>query len=223
MKKTLPAVELILDYRIYPRQHIDESNVRAIAASVLAGEKLPPVVADAASKRVIDGFHRVTQALRADSEATITVELVEYADEGEMFLDAVARNARHGARLTSYDQSRVVSIADDWQISKEKLAKALAIPLARIDTIRASRTAFGRDGSKVQVKRPLRNLAGTTLTEAQESANRQSSGWPAAFHAKQLIVLLETDLVDLEEEHTRSALEKLSEVLAACLAVRAAA
>lgn len=223
MKKTLPVVDLIFDWNIYPRNHIDESNVRAIAASVLAGEKLPPVVADAASKRVIDGFHRVTQMLRADPEATITVELIEYANDEEMFLDAVTRNARHGARLTSYDQARVVSIADDWKISKEKLAKALAIPLARIDSVRASRTAFGRDGSKVQVKRPLRNLAGTTLTEAQESANRQSSGWPAAFHAKQLIVLLTADLVDLGEEHTVTELRNLYEILSTHFGVSAAA
>lgn len=223
MKKTMPAAQLVLDYNFYPRQHIDESNVRAIRASVLAGEKLPAVVADAGSLRVIDGFHRVTQALRADAQATIVVDLLDYANEQEMFLDAVRRNSRHGARLTSYDQARVVSIAEDWKITKEKLAEAMAIPLGRVGEIRLSRIANSRDGRKLQVKRPFRNLAGTVLTDAQENANRRSSGWPASFHADQIVILLDAEQIDLEEEHTRSSLEALYNRLAPLFGLSSAA
>lgn len=213
MTQHLPASTLILDYTIYPRHQIDEANARQIGQAIEAGEDLPPVIIDRKSLRVIDGFHRVTATLRHDPAAQIEVLRVGYANDGEMFLDAVKRNARHGVGLTSYDRARVVTIADEFKLTREAVAQALAQPLATLDKIKISRQAKTTDGRTIQVKRPLKRLAGTIVTPEHESVNRRSSGWSARFHANQITMLLDADLVDLEDETEREALNRLLDCL----------
>lgn len=205
----IEASRLIRDYNLYPRHHIDEANVSALREAVASGVKLPPVCADRTTLKVSDGFHRIEQALRSDETAIIDVEFVDYTNEAELFLDAVRRNAQHGARLTTFDHARVISIAEDWNISPEQISNALSIPLSRITNIRTTRTAHASDGSKVQLKRIARSMAGQTLTPVQVEANKKAQGFPVAFYAEQIINAFDGDFVDLTEEHTVSALQRL--------------
>ena len=63
MTKVL-AASLVLDFNFYPRHKVDDYHVSEIRASMQAGVIMPPVRADKASKRVVDGLHRVTAALK---------------------------------------------------------------------------------------------------------------------------------------------------------------
>lgn len=207
--KTMPASELVIDFNLYPRHHIDRTNVRAIKEAMEAGEKVPAVIADAASLRVIDGVHRTTGALERDPAALIRVTLVEYADEGEMFLDAVRRNARHGVKLSSYDRARVVNVGDRLGIDPEAVAGALAVTVDVTERLRAARTAYDQQGKPVEIKRAARHLAGSKLTEKQRKANKRSQGWPLYFHCEQIINAIEGDLVDWTDERNTEALARL--------------
>lgn len=210
---TVKAAALILDFGVYPRQHLDDTNVRSIAAARDAGEKIPPVVADKTSRRVSDGFHRVTEALRRDRDATIDVQWVDYPDDQALFLDAVRRNARHGVKLSSYDQARCLIVASELAIDPAAIADALAIPPAVAGKIKDSRTAFRSDGKPTTIKRSFRHLKGQRLTAAEEAANDKASGWSARFHADQIILLIEAGAVDLEDAALRSTLSRLHGLL----------
>ena len=61
---------LMLDYNLYPRHVVDEQHVHYIVEAMRSGAEMPPVVADKRSKRVIDGFHRVTavKKMHGDSQ-----------------------------------------------------------------------------------------------------------------------------------------------------------
>ena len=213
--KNMPASELVIDFNLYPRHHVDRTNVRAIKEAMSAGEDLPAVVADAASLRVIDGVHRVTGALELDENATIKVALIEYDDEAAMFLDAVRRNARHGVKLSSYDRARVVHVAERLGIDEEAVAGALATTVDVTARIKAARTAYDKDtGKPVQIKRAARHLAGSKLSKKQQRANQRSQGWPLYFHCEQIINAIEGDLVDWTDERNTEALARLRAAIA---------
>jgi len=211
---TVRANLLVLDWNIYPRQHLDDVNLRGLRDALDAGEQLPPVHVDAASSRVIDGFHRVTVALRADPDAAIAVTKGKYADDAERFLDAVRRNARHGARLRPIDQARCVNLGERLHVDPAAVAGALGVSVDKTAAICARRTAYDDAGAPVELKRPLRHLAGTKLSRERAAANRRSSGWPARFHAEQILLLLGAGLIDYGDEPTSSALEHLYRALA---------
>src|SRR5436190_4972945 len=98
----VPASTLVLDYNLYPRHKLDPVNLRTLNEALDAGEALPSVIADKTSKRVVDGFHRTTVALRRNVD--VAVEWRTYKDDAAMFLDAVALNARHGVPLEPFDR-----------------------------------------------------------------------------------------------------------------------
>lgn len=206
----VPAASLVLDFGLYPRHQLIGVNLRTLNEALDAGETLPSVIVDRTSKRVIDGFHRVTLALRRDED--IAVEWRTYKDDAAMFLDAVALNARHGVPLEPFDRARCLEIADGFGIGVSTLASALAVNVDVLGALRATRTAFTPKGAPVTIKRSLRHKAGTKLTEKQVKANERSSGWPVSFHANQIVEAIEADLVP-DDAQTRDAIARLKRVL----------
>src|SRR5947209_20211520 len=95
--KTVSPEALVLDYSLYPRHKIDADNLRRITYAREAGAVLPPVIADRKSSRIIDGFHRVSDALRAKLPE-IAVEWRDYKTEADMLEDAI-RPHMHGRQL----------------------------------------------------------------------------------------------------------------------------
>lgn len=212
--KTVRAAELVIDFNIYPRHHVDRTNVRSIKEAILAGEELPPVVVDSENHRVIDGVHRVTAALEIDENSQIKVQLVEYPDTASMFLDAVRRNARHGVKLSNFDRARVSIIAEELGIDEDAVAGALSTTVDVMQALKAKRTAYDDKGKPVEIKRSAQHLAGSRLSQKQQRANQRSQGWPMWFHVDQIINQIQGDLVDWSDVRNGEALERLRAVLA---------
>lgn len=213
----LAASRLVLDFKLYPRHHLDDVNVKAIGNAIDTGEAPPPVVAERSTLRVVDGFHRVTAYLRRDTDAIIDVQLVDYTSDAELFEDAMRRNARHGVRLNPFDRSRCVQIGTELGLDVGRIAGALAVNVDVLGKLRAAKTAYDNTGKALPIKRPLRHLAGQRLTERQERANQRSSGWSVRFHAEQIVTAIQGDVCDWSDEPTVTALREVHALLSECL------
>jgi len=212
--KRLPAVSLILDYGLYPRHEMDSSVVGDMVHALQAGETLPPVIIDKKTSKIADGFHRTTACLRAfGDDADIEVEPREYADEAAFFLDAVRLNARHGYRLTKFDQARCLQLAAKLEIDQDAIAGALALPVDLAAHLKATKTAYDSNGEALPLKRTIRHLSGQRLTEPQAEFNRHASGWSIRFHAQQLTEAITSKSVDWTDQPTIAALQRLADVL----------
>lgn len=198
--KKLKASELILDFDLYPRNNVDSSNVTNICNAMLAGRKLPPVVIDRKSKRVVDGFHRVRAAIRLYGEDA-EVEVVEktYRDDAALFLEAMEYNAPHGCKLDPCDRARCTIIAERLHIPLSAVAGALNMPEDKLGALRADRTAKDSGGLTIPIKRTIRGWAGEKLTKRQVQANERLSGMNQVFYCNQLIELIEAELLDTDD------------------------
>ena len=56
-------------------------------------------------------------------------------------------------------------------------------------------------------------MSGRTITSEQQEANGKLSGMQQAFYANQLIILIESNLLDTENKELMIRLEKLAELL----------
>jgi len=218
MKRMKVAI-LVLDFDLYPRNNVDSHNVRSIVDAITEGETMPPVIIDRKSKRVVDGFHRVKAHLQVDENAELDVIEKTYKDEAAMFLDAMKYNASHGARLDPHDRNHCVIIAERLLIPIERVAGALHMPVDKLATLRSTRTAKGTGGLSVPLKRTVRHMNGRKLTKAQSTANDKLSGMNQAFYANQLIMLIETDMIDKQDEKLFERLQALATLLDGLLAV----
>lgn len=221
MKKVLLS-ELILDYNLYPRSQVDSQHVHNITEAILAENKMPPVIADEKSMRVVDGFHRITAMKRIEGEtAKIEVIFKKYASDAEIFTDAMKYNADHGRMLTKYDRTHCAIVAEKLHIDPEIIAGALKMTVDSIKELRKIRVGNaklkidkGRNTKNpIPLKRTISHMAGKTLTKGQIEANTKLSGMDASFYANQLIMLIENNLLDMNNEKLLERLSRLQELL----------
>jgi hypothetical protein len=216
--KNVKVASLVLDFTLYPRNNVDSGNVANIVQALEAGTELPPVIIDKKSRRVIDGFHRVRAAIRHGGEdAEISVIEKTYANDAAMFLDAMKYNAAHGAKLDPCDRVHCCIIAESLSIPLEAVAGALNMPQERLSSLQADRTARS-GGLSIALKRTVRGFAGRRLSKRQVSANAKLSGMNQQFYANQLIELIESDMLDKENESLIERLRVLHGLLDGVLA-----
>jgi len=216
--------ELIFDFTIYPRQMVDRHNVNRIKDAIQAGRYLPPVTIDRASKRIVDGFHRVKAALELE-ETEIDVRFCDYASETDLRLDAIALNSAHGRALTPFEIARCLLLGGRARIKAEKLAKALGITMDRLREIRASREAqvihAGHPDEQIVLKRTVTHLVGQDISEEQAEAAAKCGGMRAVYYVNQVVNLVEGGLIDATDEALAERLRYLARLLEQRLAVTA--
>lgn len=219
IEKTLVA-ELVLDYTFYPRGEtgIDRTNVRGMKRALEAGKDLPPIRVDRKSRRVADGFHRVTTYREMKLEK-IPVVWKNYPDEASMLEDAIRCNI-HGRPLSEWDRRRCVILGRRLGLSDERLADALWVKVDVVLELREG-TAESPDDGPEPLKATVLHLAGTTLTRRQMNAMPKVGGPPLLFFVNQLRHLLRSGLVDWANPRAVEGLKLLHTELGAALAVQA--
>ncbi len=219
--RTIRVSEVVIDYTLYPRNNVDAHNVRGMMDAIKSSESLPPIRIDKASKRVIDGVHRLKAYLQLDDDDDFEIEVIEktYKDEAAMFVDAMRLNASHGTKLDPCDRTHCLIVAERLKIPLDAVAGALHMPVDKLGNLRSTRTAKTPGGNLVvPLKRTMRHMAGRRLTKAQIAANERSSGMNQSFYVNQIIDLIESKLLDRKDEKLLQRLQHLHGLLDTLLA-----
>ncbi len=221
---------LMLDYNLYPRHVVDEQHVHYIVEAMRSGAEMPPVVADKRSKRVIDGFHRVTavKKMHGDKGKISVIERM-YKNEGDMFRDAMRSNSEHGRMLTKYDRTRCIILAKDLGITPIQVAADLKMRRDSVDglmttrvskvapmvsSVKKSKAAWDEKKARlVPIKRTIEHVAGQVLTNEQFEVNKKLSGMNQSFYVNQLISLIESKLLNRKDESLMVRLRMLYDLL----------
>lgn len=233
--KPLPIAQLVEDLSIYPRHQVDDSHVASLVQALKAGALLPPPVADAKSKRIVDGWHRVRAFRRVvGPTGVIDVDLRPYKTEADLKVDAVELNASHGRRLDKADQVRAVLLLEEAGVPVERVAVALHITPERVETLRvrvavapqsvrthsaviAIHDDDGNDQQAVPLKRPFLHMAGKKMTRDQVSTHDAALGSSHLLQMRQLMNVLKFDMLNREDERLLDALQELHATIGAYL------
>lgn len=129
----------------------DEEHVAMLAE---CGRRLPPVLVDPATMRVIDGMHRLSAAQRR-GESHVDVEFFRGTDT-DAFIAAVERNTAQGLPLSRKDRLsaavRIVAARPQW--SNRVIAAKVGLSDKTVAAVRQRSSSdipqtnvrFGRDG-----------------------------------------------------------------------------
>lgn len=207
-RTTLPLSELVEDMDLYPRHAVDTSHVSQLVQALHSGAQLPPIIADADSKRIIDGFHRSRAYRRVLGAAgVVDVVLRKYESQAEMVYDAAALNATHGRRLDAIDRTRCVIMLRAAGFNDEQVGTCLRVPAEKVEklAIKVATAAATSDQivpgtNAISLKRSVRHLAGSQLTPPQVKAHATLPGTSFLLIARQLCAGLQNDMVNLEDE-----------------------
>jgi hypothetical protein len=223
--RELKLGDLVLDYAIYPRKEIDAQHASIIQEALEGGAVLPPLVIEAKTLRVVDGFHRhraYKKISRNDPEFMVTCIEKKYKSEAELFLDAMRYNAEHGRALTKFDRTHCILVAMQLEIADKDIAKVLHVDVDAVQKLAVDRTAYGTNGKQklVPIKRTIRHKAGMKLSKAQVECNGKLGGQEQGFYVHQLVMLIENGLLDTENERLMEQLKRLQELLEGLLVAK---
>lgn len=214
VKKTMALAELVEDFNLYPRHQVSDIHVGDMVRALQAGMTLPPPIIDQATKRIVDGFHRIRAYKRhLGEEAKILVELRGYDSEGELFLDAARLNAGHGRKLDRHDQVRIIYRARELGVSDDLIAVSLNVPAERVTELEV-RIATGPAGESVATKLGAHHLGGRVVTAEQLEAMRGMRGARTGRLIRELSELLESGVANLEDTGVRQQLQLLANLIA---------
>jgi len=195
---TVKLAELVLDWNLYPRHEVDGFQVARLTEAIEAGEDLPPMIVDEKSLRIVDGFHRYHAFLRAKADE-VAVEMQRFRSEADVFMHAVALNARHGVPLTPQDQARVLLLGQRLDITRERLAEALAMRPLKVEKIERKLGKLRR-GGPLYLKPAIRHYAGREVPKAVVDISEGLGGNTAEFYIRQLLMLLRSGGLNMTEE-----------------------
>lgn len=176
----MKAIELIMDWNLWPRQaaqRLDTTNVARMKEALRSGFTLPPVIVDKDSLRIVDGFHRTRATLDVfGDDADIEVTLKTYENEQEMFLEAGATNHHHGLPMGPKDRAHFISKARKMKIPWPAIATALNMDPKRVKEFLEKRTAKTQSGETIALSSGAKHMAGKVLDSAQEHYVRTETG-----------------------------------------------
>ena len=221
-KKVVKVLELILDWKLWPRHEagkLDSTNVAKLANILRDGKTFnTPIVVDADSLRVIDGFHRCRALLVVKGDdAETEVTLREYKDEVAMRMEA-ARFANSGSlQLTPKDRVHFALGMRRDHVPWPLIADALDMDVERIKKLVDGRSITTRDGTRIAVSAaaaPLaEHLEGKKADAEQEHFARTANGTPPLMHARMLLNALRAYGSIEYDEKTVAVLMELSEAI----------
>jgi len=220
--KKVKVLELIQDWKIWPRHEagkLDSTNVKKLKEILLSGREFnTPIVIDAKSLRIIDGFHRCRALLDVfGDEAEIEVVLREYEDEVAMRIDA-AHYANSGSlQLTPKDKVHFALGMRRDHVPWPLIADALDMDVERVRKLVDGRSVTTQDGVKIAVSAAattmVENLGGKKADREQEHFARTANGSPPMMHARMLINALKAQGAVVFDEKTIAMLRELESLL----------
>jgi hypothetical protein len=231
----LPVSALKVDENVYPRSQLDRVTVWRYANAIEAGARLDEARDPIRAWRrngdyvLLDGAHRCAayeQVFGPEHMVRVLVhERDEFADDVEATLAAVSYNSVHGKNVTQYDLALVYARLRQHGVTVERLAEAAMMPVATLQRNLERRLALGplqpaadtTEQSLVALKRPAIHLAGDVLSLDQADYQRKAVGLAQLRMIRELIRLIDTHTLDLENAEVRSALRALYRRLAVLL------
>lgn len=221
--KKIKAIELILDWNLWPRHSangLDKTNIARMRESLRSGFPLPPVIVNKADMRVIDGFHRVTAVLNVyGDDAEIEADLREYDTEAAMFLAAGVANMHHGLTMNGKDRAHFILRCRKYKYPWETIAEALHMDKSKMKEFVEKRSARTQSGEVIAIPGGCENLsqaAGVVLTKEQECHVTRRPGGAIEMYIAMLLNALRADAVELSESNI-ARLGELRELLGVIL------
>jgi hypothetical protein len=232
----LPVGLLRLDSRIYPRAQMDRFTIWRYSNSLRAGARLDeghdPIRAwkHGGDYLLLDGAHRreaYAQLYGPEHRVRVLVhQEEEFADEAEALLMAVRLNSAHGRNLSPYDIALVYVRLQEYGVTVADLAEAALMPVETLQRTLERRLATGPlqadvdtgQQGLVALKRPAIHLAGDALSAEQASYQQKAVGLAQLRLIRELIRLIDTDTLHLEDAEVRAALRTLYQKVGALLA-----
>ena len=233
IKSRVKISEIFFDEELYPRISYNWQTGYDYSQSMLAGAKFPPITLALykGKKYLVDGKHRL-EAVKLLKKNTINaITYVGWSKE-KIYKEAIKLNITHGRGLSPYEKRRIALKLMEMKCKDSEISKLIQVPQNKIKSFVGERLISSITGEEIDEKKGVeiareigrailksgvKHFAGITLSneDFQEIQSNQRELYMSsqANLLKQVIELLENDLLDKEDKKVMELIGKLKELL----------
>lgn len=185
----------------YQRTMVSSVNLARLTQVLRAGKAFSdPIVVDERST-ILDGVHRYRayrrEHARTGQHATVPVERRTYDSARERHEDYLALNDQSRLPLTPFERARLILWARTRRVALERIAAAMSLSEAAVETILRTRVAQDVRGDLHAIKQKLRAVvqARGHVTDAELTLQPRLSGSSYLRDATELTAALAAGIV----------------------------
>jgi hypothetical protein len=125
--------DLVLDWRLYPRNQVDQVVIENYARALRAGANFPYVNVGilAGKKIIVDGVHRIRsrELLKIDY---VECAILHFQSEAELFAEAVRRNSGHGKAFCEAELKANIKRLQRYKFDTDDIVAICHVPASEI-------------------------------------------------------------------------------------------
>jgi hypothetical protein len=240
---TVTIKDLKLDHDLTIRSEVSEKHVESLVEAIRAGCTLPPIVYERKTMRIVDGLHRVaayTQLKREEIPAmpaafeddkeffTISLSLNAKASKGldaQEQLDAYEKATALG--ITDKEFCEAINVSEAYLDLKKmvRLGTAKKVKTVQLNrdeedeeetkpTVKPRKGTYAMsNGSYITLRGACKHMAGKELSPAQVAAQDRLGGMSQAYYLQQVVLLLSSNLIDLEDKEVVKSLLQIKALI----------
>lgn len=217
-EKIVKISDVKVNENLYPRSSLDRVTIGRYMNNLRAGAVFPPITIANLNGIywLVDGRHRL-ESNRAIKNEHIQAEIINVANEKELYVESVKRNMTHGKQFTTFDVTKIIIRLEEFNLSKIEISQMVGIAVDKLEPFTASRMTriIGTEGTEMTVlKKPL-----TFLSENQQEISidniefqKSLSGQDQEQMISSIINLIKNDLLNPEVESRLKTLYRLLKV-----------
>lgn len=197
-----------MDTELYPRIKEQWQTYYKYAQAMKVGDIFPAIMVGEYNSKlyVVDGWHRI-RAKQLLKEKHIQAFVKKYKNAQDIFLDAIKYNISHGQPLSTQEKVRLVHKLGEMDFELEQISKIVKIPTDKIELFQ-DRTIIGPNGHPKYLKSVV-----ARAKPDEKSALAIDQGILGARTTtnllQQLIELVESNVLNLEDEGIKELAIKL--------------
>jgi hypothetical protein len=213
INQTVEVKEVFFDEDLYPRSSFAWQTAYDYAQSMLSGAKFPPITLAVYNKKkyLVDGKHRI-EALRRLKEKKVDAEIYVGWDLKKIYEEAVKRNIAHGRVLSPFEKRRIALKLRSMNYPDDKIGELIQVPIGRLQNFIAQRLTSSLTGETI-VKSEIKHLAGQEYSGELESTQKEMYSRSQVSILKEVIRLLENDLLNKDSKEVTKLLSHIKELI----------
>jgi len=233
IKSKVKLEEIYFDEDLYPRSQYSWQTAYDYSESMKAGAKFPEIILALykGRKYLVDGKHRF-EAYKLLKLKSINAIVHTGWNREKIYKEAVKANIQHGRSLSPYEKRLIAVKLMEMKCNSSEISKLICVPQDKLESFVGNRLVNSITGEPMTsdsvektakeigqaiLKSGVKQFAGQVLTrkdfdsvqETQKSFNMVSQ--QDLF--KQVLFILEKDLLDKEDKKVMKYLEKIKQLL----------
>jgi len=214
-QEVLEIKNIKVDKELYPRSHYDWHTGLGYAEAMRTGSKFPPITVAKYKGNflLVDGKHRL-EAMKQCKKKHIQCVILKGLNYKQIYLKSIEANVKHGRPFTFHEKLNISVQLKEFGYNSNAISKIIGFTSEKMQKFSVTRITSTISGNQIALKGSVKHLSGSPVTNDFGSIQEKIMIRDQESLIKDLLHLLQEDLLDWKNPKVEQGLNMISQLLA---------